>query len=273
MRELSVLIPTYNRNEALAVTLTSLAFQEYKDFDIIIADQSTDENLLKSDVSLQTVISLLNTRGHKVTIYRNMPFRGMAQQRQFLLEKTATPYCLYLDDDLILESYSVRIMIETIKKEKCGFVGCAVIGLSYIQDIRPHQQHVEFWDNQVEPELVLPKTEKWERYKLHNAANLWHVQQKYCITHLNPRTYKVAWVGGCALYDTQKLNDVGGFTFWEQLPEKHCGEDVLAQLRVMEQFGGCGVMPSGVYHQELKTTIPERDFNAPEYLFKVMSNV
>ena len=32
------------------------------------------------------------------------------------------------------------------------------------------------------------------------------------------RKYKVAWVGGCALYDTAKLRAVGGFIFWSALP-------------------------------------------------------
>jgi hypothetical protein len=62
------------------------------------------------------------------------------------------------------------------------------------------------------------------------------------------------------------LREAGGFTFWETLPENHYGEDVLAQLCVMKKFGGCGVLSSGVYHQELETTIPNRRINAPEYL-------
>lgn len=68
------------------------------------------------------------------------------------------------------------------------------------------------------------------------------------------------------MYDTEKLRAVGGFSFWKDLPVNHSGEDVLAQLRVMKRYGGCGVIPSGVYHQELETTVPDRRVNAPEYL-------
>ena len=28
------------------------------------------------------------------------------------------------------------------------------------------------------------------------------------------RLYRVAWVGGCVLYDTAKLREAGGFEFW-----------------------------------------------------------
>jgi hypothetical protein len=73
----------------------------------------------------------------------------------------------------------------------------------------------------------------------------------------------VAWIGGCVLYDVAALRSVGGFDFWEELPAAHAGEDVLAQLRVMARFGGCGLLPSGAYHQELPTTLTERAVDAP----------
>jgi hypothetical protein len=34
----------------------------------------------------------------------------------------------------------------------------------------------------------------------------------------------------------------------------------------MKKYGGCGIIPSGVYHQELETTVPDRTVNAPECL-------
>jgi hypothetical protein len=71
-----------------------------------------------------------------------------------------------------------------------------------------------------------------------------------------------SWVGGCALYDVDKLRRAGGYSFWRQLPRQHCGEDVLAQLRVMAQFGGCGLIPSGAFHQELPSTVPDSDRQA-----------
>ncbi|HVK54470.1 MAG TPA: glycosyltransferase, partial [Burkholderiales bacterium] len=40
MSHLDVLIPTYARPAALAVTLTSLCAQTYRSFDVVISDQS-----------------------------------------------------------------------------------------------------------------------------------------------------------------------------------------------------------------------------------------
>jgi len=245
--------------------LTSLSFQRDADFDIIIADQSEDERIFY-DTSLRTIIRLLKIKNHEIRMLRNMPVLGMAQQRQFLLEQSQTRYSLFIDDDLILEPYVIRNLCRTIENEQCGFVGNAVIGLSYLADIRPHQQHIEFWETEIKPEIINPGQDKWERHKLHNAANVYHVQQQRKVSTDSPIKYKVAWVGGCVLYDTEKLKDTGGFLFWKDLPKNHCGEDVLAQLRVMKKYGGCGILPSGVYHQELPTSVPDRRINAPEYL-------
>jgi len=265
MKNITVLIPTYKRIHALTVTLTSLCFQEENAFDIIISDQSS-QHTLEEDPSFITTCLLLKQKGCVVSVLKNLPRKGLAQQRQFLLENASTDFVLYLDDDIILESYVIKNLSYIIKKQKIGFAGNAVIGLSYKNDIRSHQQTICFWKGKVQPELVEPGTEAWQRHQLHNAANLLHVQEKLRISSKNPIPYKIAWVGGCVLYDRKKLLDCGGFSFWEELPEKHCGEDVLMQLRVMKRYGGCGVLPSGAYHQELKTTVNDRNVNAPEVL-------
>jgi hypothetical protein len=116
----------------------------------------------------------------------------------------------------------------------------------------------------VQPEVVKPDTSEWERWRLHNAANIYHIQQRLGLTPEQQRKYRVAWVATCVMYDTAKLRNVGGFSFWQELPPEHCGEDVLVQLRLMARYGGCGLIPSGVYHQELPTTIVERHVAADQ---------
>ncbi len=263
--DIDVLIPTFKRLKALAVTLTSLCFQKEESFKVVISDQSFDDNIY-NDKSIQAVINLLELHGHAVLILKNSPQKGMAQQRQFLLEHSHSPYSLFLDDDVILEPYVLQNMKRMLEKYHCGFVGSALTGLSYKNDFRPHQQEIEFWENEIQPETIIPEDSLWQRYKLHNAANILHVQEKYECTPDHPKVYKVAWVGGCVMYDTGKLSESGGFGFWKDLPTQHCGEDVLAQLRVMKRFGGCGILPSGAYHQEVETSINDRKINAPEFL-------
>ena len=258
-----VLIPTYRRPAALAVTLTSLAAQTFRDFRLVVADQTEDVSAFESG-EVKAIVRVLRLHGHQVELHRHLPRRGMAEQRQFLLDQAEAELALFLDDDLILEPDVLAGMHEAIRAERCGFVGCGLIGLSFADDVRPHEQAIEFWEGPVEPEAVRPGSVKWERHRLHNAANLLHVQERLPPSEGGRRKYRVAWVGGCVLYDTAKLREVGGFSFWPSLPVTHAGEDVLAQLRVMERYGGCGLLPSGVYHQELPTTIADRTIDAPK---------
>lgn len=263
MGKVTILIPTCNRLTALAVTLTSLISQTFRSFEVVVSDQSNKFNV-ENDPSIQAVVRILKSHGNEINILKNLPKQGMAQQRQFLLSKSNSLYSLFLDDDVILEPWVLENLVKAIEEENCGFVGQAVIGLSFLHDNRPDEQAIEFWEEKVLPEVVKPNSEKWQRHKLHNAANIYHLQTKLKLTPSKQKKYKVAWVGGCVLYDTEKLKSLGGFGFWKELPNEHSGEDVLAEINVMGKFGACGLIPSGVYHQELPTTLPNRQNNALE---------
>lgn len=257
-----VLIPTCNRPLALAVTLGALAAQTWAPLRVVVSDQGDDDGLAERP-EFASLARLFAHQGRELQWHRHLPRRGLAEQRQFLLEQARAPHVLFLDDDVILEPDMVQRMRRALVDAGCGFVGSGVLGLSYRDDRRPHQQAVEFWDGPVQPEVVQPGGRAWARHHLHSAANLLHVQQQLRVTAAQPRLYKVAWVGGCVMYDHARLREAGGFSFWCDLPSEHCGEDVLAQLRVMARFGGAGLMPSGAYHQELPTTVPRRDCDAP----------
>ena len=257
-----VLIPTFRRPAALAVTLTSLIGQTHRAFRVVVADQ-TEPGPGFAAPEVLAAVRVLRARGHAVELHRNLPRRGLAQQRQFLLDRVRAPACLFLDDDVILEPDLLERMHRTLAEEGCGLVGCGLIGLSFTGDERPDEQAFEPWEGPVEPETVVPGGPGWERYRLHNAANLHHVGRRLDLPRGAALRYKLAWAGGCVLYDAQALREAGGFGFWRDLPRDHAGEDVLAQLRVLASRGGCGILPSGAYHQELPTTVTERGVDAP----------
>lgn len=193
-----ILIPTYCRPTTLAVTLTSLCGQTFRDFRLVISDQ-TEINHPTATAEVETVLRVLRLHGHSVEVHKHLPRRGLAEQRQFLLDQAIAPYVLFLDDDLILEPTVVAQMMQAMQEENYGFVGSAVHGLSFINDVRPHEQTIEFWEAAVQPELVRPDTPSWNRWPLHNAANLLHLQQHLGLTVDNTRKYRVAWVDGCVL--------------------------------------------------------------------------
>ena len=267
---IDVLIPTRNRPYALAMTLTALAMQTSPGLRIVISDQSDVEGVFAT-AELQAVLRVLSAQGTEVQCLRNWPLRGMAEQRAFLLAQSTAPACLFLDDDVLTERDLIARLHAVLRRERCGFVGSALHGLSFLATERPHQQAISLWNGPVIPESIAPGDDAWARHHLHSAANLFHVQRKLGLARGEEAIYRVAWVGGCVLFDAEKLRACGGFEFWRELPAEHCGEDVLAQLRVMARFGGCGLIPSGAYHMELPTTVTRRPIDAPFVLPTVLA--
>lgn len=262
MALVDVLIPTYRRKTGLAMVLTGLLGQTFTDFDVVVCDQTPEgDQYLESD-EIQAGVAALRWHGHNVRLLDHRPPRGLAEQRQFLIEQSRAPYVHYLDDDLVLEPQVMRRMLRVIQQEECGFVGAAAVGLGFLGDVRPHQQNIELWHIRVEPEHFTPETIPWDRHAVNNAANPLHLERRFGLRPGDtPLRYKVAWVGGNVLYDREKLLDVGAFSWWSRIPPHHAGEEVVAQLLLLHAFGGCGILPSGTYHIGLPTTVPDREHN------------
>lgn len=270
MSTVDVLIPAYRRQTGLAVVLTSLLSQTLTDFDVVISDQTEEDSPLHS-VEVQTLIRALRWRGHRVSLHLRRPRLGMAEQRQFLLEQSSAPYVHYLDDDVLLDAPVLERMLDVIREDGCGFVGCAATGLEYLDDVRPHQQKIELWEGPVRPEPFEPDSLPWHRHLVNNAANPLHLERQLCSEGQVVR-YKVCWVGGAnVLYDRDKLLRVGGFSFWHRLPPAHAGEEAVVQFLLIRRFGGCGILPSGTYHLGLPTNVPDRRHNATELFAELLA--
>jgi GT2 family glycosyltransferase len=251
MAALDILIPTLNRPTELAVTLAGIAAQTMRDVRVVVADQS--DTRVRTLPALSTLCRLIEQRGGSLEWHCRERRHGIAEQRNFLLGRASAESVLLIDDDIFMEPWVVAELQRVLHEEGIGFVGAFPAGLSFLDDRRPDQQRVEFWEGPVRPEKVEPESPEWGRARLHAAANVLHAAQRF--PHGAVRRYKVAWVGACALYDRAKLEAVGGFSFWPDLPEQHAGEEVLVQNLLLRRWGGCAILPSGTYHAEAPTTI------------------
>jgi GT2 family glycosyltransferase len=257
-RELDVLIPTRNREAELAATLGGLAAHE-EPFGVVLSDQSDGGPAWDND-AVAGMVRVLRHRGHPVLLSVHTPPRGLAEHRAHLLSRSRARYVLLLDDDVWLEPGSVDRMLTAIRTLGCGFVGNAPHGLSYLDDHRPEQEKpYEEWTCKPYPERIDPHGPQWTRASVHAAANLMHIEQRLALRPGEWRAYRVSWLGACVLFDRAKLVSVGGFDFWPRVPAEHSGEDVLAQLRVLDRYGGAGILPSGAFHLETPTTVEARD--------------
>jgi GT2 family glycosyltransferase len=251
MARADILLPTCNRLASLVMTLSGVAAQAVRDVRVIVADQSAHP--VADDPVVQTLGRLIEERGGAVEWHHRPPLHGIAEQRDFLLRRASADAVLYLDDDVLMESWVLERLLMILDGEGCAFVGAFPAGLSHRHDRRPDQQKIEYWQGPVLPEVVEPESAAWERWQLHRAANLYHVAQS--LPAGTWRQYKVAWVASCILYDRRKLEAVGGFSFWPRLPRFHSGEEVLVQNLLMRRWGGCGMVPSGTYYSQVPTTV------------------
>lgn len=262
--QVDILIPTCNRPAELAVTLAGLAGQAEPAFRVVISDQSTDTPGWEHPAAA-AMVRVLEAQGRPVTLLRHLPRRGLAEHRQFLLDQATAEKCLFLDDDIWLEPGALERLSVALDELDCGFVGMAPQGLSYLDDRRPQQTaRFDVWEGPVMPERIRPGTPGFDRWPLHNAANLCHISADRSLPPGEWVPYRVAWLGGCVLYRREVLIAAGGFSFWEKLPVEHAGEDVVAQWQVMESRGAAGILPSGAVHLESPTTVTDRRVEAHE---------
>lgn len=259
-------MPTFERPAALAVTLACLLGQTYRDFRVVVSDQGTVPAHEQPEVS--AVIRVLQAAGRAVDYHHHLPRRGVAEHRDFLLARATARRVLFLDDDVITEPDVVERLVRALDRERCGFIGSFVNAPSALSSTKPIDRApadvtIEVWEGPVQPETVVAQSDEWRRSRVHFSSYLHEVTNRLGITKDSERLYKVAWVGGCVLYDTDVLRACGGFGFWRSLPAEHCGEDALAQLHVMQVAGGAALAPSGAWHQEVPTTVRSREADAP----------
>lgn len=264
MATVDVLVPTCGRKTGLAMVLTGLLGQTFTDFNVIVSDQTEEGETYLDSIEIQTAADALRYHGHDVQLHRHLPRRGLAEQRQFLLERSTAPYVQFVDDDVVLEPRVMERLLDVVRTDDCGFAGAAAAGLAYLHDVRPHQQRIELWRGPVQPEPDFLPDAIPDRHAVNVAANPLHLEQRLSPDGRTIR-YKVDWIGGAnVMYDREKLLDVGGFSFWDRLPPEHAGEDAVVQFLLIHAYGGCGVLPSGTYHLCLETTVPNREHNATE---------
>lgn len=251
MARVDVLVPTCNRLNSVIMTLSGLSLQSLSDFHLIVSDQS--DRPIEDKPVIRTLCRLIEARGGSVEWHYRVPSKGIAEQRDFLLRRSTADAVLYLDDDVLIEPWVLENLYDVLQAQRCAFVGAFPAGLSHRDDVRPEQQVIEYWQGPVEPEVVEPGSQAWERWNLHRAANLYHAALS--LPPGERRLYKVAWVASCVLYNRKMLLDVGGFSFWSRLPRYHSGEEVLVQNLLMRRWGGCAIIPSGTYYSEVDSTV------------------
>lgn len=113
----SICIPTYKQTEYLKKCLESLLAQDFKDYELIISDDTPDDSI---EQFLKTIL-----KDHSYTYTRNIPALGMPENWNSAIKKAEGKYIKIMHhDDFFTQSDSLRLMIEEIERQQASFLFC-----------------------------------------------------------------------------------------------------------------------------------------------------
>lgn len=113
----SICIPTYKQTEYLKKCLESILAQDFKDYELIISDDTPDD----------TIEQFLKTKLINNTYFyiRNVPALGMPENWNSAIKKAEGKYIKIMHhDDFFTQTDSLRLMVQEIEKQQASFLFC-----------------------------------------------------------------------------------------------------------------------------------------------------
>lgn len=122
MKGISVIIPTYNREQFIAEAIESVINQDYSgDVEIIISDDGSSDRTLEIAESYRDKVTILRKPSNCLT-------QGVASTRNRGIRASIQPYISFLDsDDFFLQGHLKKISAAIESKENLGFAFCRTL--------------------------------------------------------------------------------------------------------------------------------------------------
>lgn len=194
--EISIIIITRNRSSQIKECIKSLLKSSFQNYQILIADQSTDE---------QTVEVIQSFQSSKISII-HMDTKGKARGLNILVKMAASEIITFTDDDCVVSENWLMQILEVYKRHD-NLAG--VFGNTYSYQPELHPLH------------VCPLTFITKKFSLHTFSTLHH--------------YYVGLGNNMSLRKTV-LNEVGGFQEWlGPGTMAGCGEESDIIFRILKQ--------------------------------------
>ncbi len=106
MSDISVIIPTYNRSEFLLKSVESVLNQSFKEFELIIIDDGSDDN---------TEELIKNLKDKRINYYYQFN-RGPAVARNNGIKRSTCKYIAFLDSDDAWTEDKLKVQIKAMKE-------------------------------------------------------------------------------------------------------------------------------------------------------------
>jgi glycosyltransferase involved in cell wall biosynthesis len=113
----SICIPTYKQTEYLRKCLESVLAQDFKDYELIISDDTPDDTI---ELFLKVIL-----KDQFYSYTRNVPALGMPENWNSAIKKADGKYIKIMHhDDFFTRTDSLRLMVEEIEKHHASFLFC-----------------------------------------------------------------------------------------------------------------------------------------------------
>jgi len=113
----SICIPTYKQTEYLKKCLDSILQQDFKDFELIISDDTPDDTI---EQFLKTIL-----KDHSYSYTRNISALGTPENWNSAIKKAEGKYIKIMHhDDFFTQTDSLRLMVEEIENQQAFFLFC-----------------------------------------------------------------------------------------------------------------------------------------------------
>lgn len=111
MDEVTVLIPTYNREKYIKECICSVVGQTHPHFKILIYDDGSTDETVKCVREVNK-----NLEVGQLKVFPGNEHRGVGYARNFLLKQIETPYACWLDSDDLMEPTRLEKQLAKLKE-------------------------------------------------------------------------------------------------------------------------------------------------------------
>lgn len=187
---ISIIIPTFNRNELLFETLNSVLYQSYKNWECLIIDDGSED-------STKNIANGFCDADHRFKYYYGPSFQlmGSAACRNFGFYRSKGDYIQFLDDDDLISGQKIELQVMALEIDNPNaIVTCEWDKFDFHKDDRPSQ---------------------WlDIYRNFDNVDEFLISLSYCHTYMPIHTYllprRLILSSGC-WNETLKINQDGEF--------------------------------------------------------------
>lgn len=160
MIAISIIMPAYNAERYLSVTLDSVVHQKFKDFEIIAINDGSQDGSLE-------IMESYKSRIYNLKII-NQPNSGVSSTRNKGIDLATGKYICFLDADDYLSPNYLSFLYEQAERYQCDIMCCNYYTFSGHKAIRNevscgYTRHVSFADLRVLGHATSPCTKLYKR--------------------------------------------------------------------------------------------------------------